>query len=84
MADGGKTDKDVVVIGGGPAAAAVVQALRERGHDGSVLLACADGPPVFRPTVVADYLRTLDPAVLRPGAAGPRGSGAGAGVVHAQ
>lgn len=62
-------DTDVVVIGGGPAAAAVVQALRERGHDGSVLLVCAGGTPVHRPAVATDYLRTLDPVTLHPGGA---------------
>lgn len=48
----------IVIAGGGPAAAAAATALRERGHDGSIILACADtNPPYSRPPLSKAYLR---------------------------
>src|SRR5262245_20189070 len=49
---------DVLLIGGGVAAATCAQALREEGFDGSVLLVTRENePPYDRPPLTKEYLR---------------------------
>ncbi|WP_300679832.1 FAD-dependent oxidoreductase [Nocardioides sp.] len=55
----------VVVVGGSVAAAKTVQGLRERGHDGPIVLVSDEPhPPYDRPPLSKEYLATADAASL--------------------
>ena len=64
------TPSDIVVVGGGLAAAKTAEALRLEGHDGTItLVAAEDHLPYERPPLSKDYLAgkaSLDDALVHP------------------
>ncbi|MGO1560792.1 Ferredoxin reductase [Actinomycetales bacterium JB111] len=64
------TPSDIVIIGGGLAAAKTAEALRENGHTGTITIVAAENHlPYERPPISKEYLagtKTLDDATVHP------------------
>jgi NADPH-dependent 2,4-dienoyl-CoA reductase/sulfur reductase-like enzyme len=64
------TPSDIVIIGGGLAAAKTAEALRDGGHTGPItIVAAEDHLPYERPPISKEYLagtKTLDDATVHP------------------
>ena len=61
--NGARAVRSVVIIGGGAAGLAAADALRRRGHDGSLTIISADdSPPCDRPNLSKDFLAGTAPA----------------------